>query len=287
MILEQQCNTVIVTDLLQKLHPGIYNNIDTTCNAHHIEVVEISGANDLWCRDFMPVQVQEDKFVQFKFNPSYYHHPSYRHLQTDVDKLSFKVNGELIYSDIVLDGGNLCYLQNRAILTDRVFKDNSHYTRQVLLQELYSLLEVDEIIIIPALPYELTGHADGIIRFIDDDTVLLNDLTQICSKTYWNKLHKVLDSKFKVILLPNDLHLNKSVDDATGDYINLFITQNLIFTPIYGTDMDHVVLSIIKAHFHKFTIVPVQSGTLACKGGVLHCATWTVFTFKQTSSSKA
>lgn len=286
MVLEQQSNTVIVTNLLRKLHPGIYNTIATTCNAHNIEVIEISGANDLWCRDFMPVQVQENKFVQFKFNPSYYQHPSYRHLQTDVDKISFKVNGELTYSDIVLDGGNLCYHQNRAILTDKVFKDNSHYSRQDLLKRLYYLLEVEEIIIIPAMPYELTGHADGIIRFIDDKTVLLNDLIQVCSKTYWNKLRKVLDSKFEAILLPNDLHFNKSVDDATGDYINMLIIQDLVFVPVYSAPTDEAALNIIKEYFNDHILIPIQCNKLAVEGGALHCATWNYMQITTKSSMK-
>lgn len=81
MVTEASSNKIAITDLLQKHHPEIADAIVSNCAERDIKVIIIKGANDLWCRDFMPVQITTNKFVQFVYDPEYYHHKDYRHLQ--------------------------------------------------------------------------------------------------------------------------------------------------------------------------------------------------------------
>lgn len=56
-----------------------------------------------------------------------------------------------------------------------ILKDNSYQFQEA---EILAKLEKDlqcRVIIIPEYPGELTGHADGLIRFIDDITGFIND----------------------------------------------------------------------------------------------------------------
>jgi agmatine/peptidylarginine deiminase len=46
--------------------------------------------------------------------------------------------------------------------------------KQQLIQQLKNLFKVDQLIIIPKDPNDFTGHADGMVRFVDDKTVLVN-----------------------------------------------------------------------------------------------------------------
>lgn len=63
--------------------------------------------------------------------------------------------------------------KEKAIISDRVFSENPEYEKSVLISELENRLEA-EIIIIPLLKSDMTGHADGVVRFVDEKTVIGN-----------------------------------------------------------------------------------------------------------------
>ena len=276
MVNEILCNELAVTDLLLRDHSIIADSIIANCTSKGIWIQIIKGASDYWCRDFMPVQVNRAKFVQFVFDPPYYKHKCYQHLKTDISQLTNYPDQNVVRNPIVLDGGNLTFYDNKVIITDRVFKDNPTHQRTDLLDNLMELLEADEFRIIPALPYDITGHADGMVKLISRDTVLLNDFRLITGKSYWNRLLKALCG-FNIILLPNDLHLNQNTDDATGDYMNMIGIQDLAFVPIYRRSTYELAINIIELALTNVQIVPIKCNILTTKGGGLHCATWTSF----------
>ena len=72
----------------------------------------------------------------------------------------------ITYSDINLDDGNVVFSPSKAkaVITDRVFSENPEYDKNTLLLELENLLEA-EIIIIPSLESDMTGHADTMVHF--------------------------------------------------------------------------------------------------------------------------
>ena len=276
MVTEANSNKIAITDLLRKQHPKIADAIISKCTQGGIEVIIIKGACDLWCRDFMPAQIAVNKFVQFVYDPTYYHHKDYRHLQTDINKLNYSPTGEIIKSNIVLDGGNITPFKKTAIISDRIFKDNPGYEKVELINELTNLLELNKLVIIPSVPYDITGHSDGMVKFINEDTLFLNDFSSVCSTTYWRKLTKALQG-FNIVLMPNEFHRNKLSDDATGDYINMIMIQDLIFLSAYGYPTDERALELVKSHFPTHTIFQLKTNTLAAKGGILHCATWNLY----------
>ncbi|MGX1025300.1 hypothetical protein [Psychroflexus sp. MBR-150] len=49
-----------------------------TCNAltellkkHLIKYDFLKATKDIWCRDYMPIQIEKEKFVQLRYEPSY------------------------------------------------------------------------------------------------------------------------------------------------------------------------------------------------------------------------
>ncbi|GAB6044508.1 hypothetical protein JCM11957_01060 [Caminibacter profundus] len=78
-------------------------------------------------------------------------------------------------------------------MTDKIFSENPSIERNKLIEKIKNLLEVDELIIIPKQPWDMFGHTDGLIRFIDENTVLVNDLS-LESRSYTkSKISKFLD----------------------------------------------------------------------------------------------
>lgn len=276
MVNEAISNKLLITDLLLNHHPIIANKIIKTCQEHDIETRIIKSANDFWCRDFMPLQITKNKFVQFVYDPSYYKSKKYSHLKTNVEALNYSVAGKIILSDIKLDGGNICYYNNTAIISEKVFRDNPLYTKTKLTSELTNILELDKIIYVPTVPYDITGHSDGMVKFINGDTIFLNDFSKISSKAYLNKLNKALKG-FNVVPMPNEFHRNKLKDDATGDYINMIVVQELIFLSSYDYPTDEVALRTVQVAFPNHKIIQIKTNDLAAKGGILHCATWNLY----------
>lgn len=269
MMQEGLTKRLVITSLLARDHPEIVNSIKVNCN----ELILLDGAYDYWCWDFLPVPVTAHKYIQFTFDPPYYKHPGYTHLKTNPEKLDSVIQGECIRSPIVLDGGNIIYYNNKAILTDSIFKHNPSIPKTSLLNQLQELLELEDLIVIPTLPYDITGHADGMVRFVNEETLLVNDFSKACSTTYWQKLLKSV-KQFEICLLPNDSHKNKITDDATGDYINMLETKSHLFNPFYGNPMDTLAIKLIERLYPSKILIPVNVSKLTVKGGGLHCASW-------------
>ena len=276
MVNESDSDKLFITDLLLSHYQIIAETITDTCNLYNIEVSVVSNAKDYWCRDFMPLQVNKNKFVQFVFDPTYYKSKKYSHLKTDINALNHSFTGEVFYSNIVLDGGNICFYNDTAIISEKVFRDNSLYTKQTLINELTNLLELDKIVFIPTVPYDVTGHADGMVKFINEDTIFLNDFSKTCSHSYLKKLHKALKG-FNVVPMTNEFHRNKLKDDATGDYINMIVVKGLVFLSYYGYPSDELALRTVQAAYPNHKIIQIKTNDLAAKGGILHCATWNIY----------
>ena len=43
----------------------------TILKKHDVEYRLLKGTKDIWCRDYMPIQTESGKLVQFRYDPSY------------------------------------------------------------------------------------------------------------------------------------------------------------------------------------------------------------------------
>ena len=118
----------------------------------------------------MPIQIDLNRFVRFVYNPSYLRPKKYLKTITQADTVCELIGIETVKSNIILDGGNVTRTTNKVIMTDRIFIDNPTYERKRLIKELYELFQVDKLFFIPEQPHDFTGHADGMVRFIDEDS---------------------------------------------------------------------------------------------------------------------
>lgn len=226
----------------------------------------------------MPVQIQSGKLIQFRYNPSYLKNPQYSDSRSNVEYVDKANNINPIYSNINLDGGNVVMFGNKAILTDRIFSENPDWTKETLMSDLSKILEC-EIIIIPAYKpdYDFTGHADGMIRFVDENTVLVNNLEQDF-KYMKDAIIRALDkANLKYINFPWFEHKIKGNNDhAIGIYLNYLEVENLIVMPVFGVpgNKDAEVLAKLKEVFPDKIIETIDYNEVALSGGILNCTTW-------------
>jgi agmatine deiminase len=232
---------------------------------------------DIWCRDYMPIQVSEDKFVQFRYEPSYVKGKTYL---TDPQKVC-EANGiEPIFSDINLDGGNVVSYRDRVIVSDRIYDENPGYPggRDALVPDIKELLEAEEVIVIEAFSADddMTGHADGMVRFVDKGTVVGNERTDAMEKRN-SELLKEKGIGYKDIPF-FEYHDEEYENNAIGIYVNYLEVGNLIILPKYEVEgnRDAEALDRFREIFPDRTIEQLDCCAIARYGGVLNCITWTV-----------
>ena len=270
---------VYLSELLKEQFSESFNRLTSILNKHNIEYRLLKGTKDIWCRDYMPIQTESGKLVQFRYEPSYLKgKKEWEDSRSDVSAVC-RLNGfKPLSSNINLDGGNVLLCSGRAIVSDRIFTENPEYTdKGQLVKEISDLLEA-EVIIIPAQKGDMTGHADGMVRFIDHNTILGNNRTE--EYKYWtNGIEKVLkDYNLNYIDVPffYDYKDSKHPDHAIGVYVNYLEVGNLIVLPVFEVEgnKDADAIAAFKKIFPDKIIETINYNDVALEGGVLNCTTW-------------
>ena len=270
--LDNPGQTVYMSELLMGNYPDTCKNLIGILEKHKVNYSFIKGTKDIWCRDDMPVQTESGKLIQFKYDPSYLKgKKEWEESRSDVKEICRLNNIDAKFSDINLDGGNVLICDGRAIISDRIFSENSNKERVFLINKLSTLLEC-EIIIIPSLNDDYTGHADGMVRFVNRNTIIGNRLAD--EYKYWQKgMQEVLD-KYNLNYI--DLPFLTGMKGAMGIYVNYLEVNDLIVAPIFDREEDAQAVRIIKNAFPNKQIETINYNDVAKEGGLLNCTTWVV-----------
>ena len=169
MIPDRETNAVFISGLLPGRHPRVAAAL-RAASSDRLRV--IPGTRDVWCRDYMPVQLAPGRFVQFRYDPDYLRGDPHLRTKNAAGLLNLE---HCQWSNLVLDGGNVVRWHETAIITDKVFEENPKLSEPQVRRELERLLEVERLVVIPREPGDVVGHADGVVRFVDRDTLLVND----------------------------------------------------------------------------------------------------------------
>ena len=278
---DEDANFVFVSSLLRKNHIALYNDLQEILEYNEIGFEEIENTNDIWCRDYMPCQVEPDNFILFRYDPSYLTEKD-MHLRTEQSKACFWLKDEITKSDLVIDGGNIVRYADQAIATDFIFKENRSIERKELVESLKDLLFLEHLLIIPHEPFDSFGHADGMVSYVDYETVLINDYSDksLFSDTFQHNLHSGIDAAgLKKIVLPYAPCLKMNIEKvypSTGNYANFLQVKGLVIVPQYGIAEDKEALEIIQSAFPDRKVIGLDSRSVAERGGALNCITWNI-----------
>ncbi|MCB9190299.1 MAG: agmatine deiminase family protein [Flavobacteriales bacterium] len=255
--------------------------------------------SNVWCRDYMPVKGAKGKHVLFKYAPSYLiGEKTYE--KTIPDNLSEALDKERIpfeTCEVVLDGGGIVMRGDTAIVTDRVISENSSEWRNgkpVILETIQKKLELKRLVVVPADPFDITGHADGTVRFIDDETVLVNDPTdmfqllkhgdsiaQLEMYERWIRHFEntLKDVGFRIEYLPCLSHEEdeKRPNSAWGIYLNFLELGNMILVPFFeDKDETNENVKLKLEQFYNRPVHGVYADELSEWGGIINCCTWQI-----------
>lgn len=255
--------------LLPVLYPTDAETLFTALTAHDVPYALLDGTRDIWVRDFMPVRTGSGKLVSFRYEPSYLKNNPV--LRTDFRKdLAPQLGLPVTYSNINLDGGNVVFSPSgaRVLISDRVFSENPELPPAALVHELSELLEA-EVIVLPSLKSDMTGHADGMARFLNDRTVLCNRPLSSCGFEQQVK-RAVQDYGLDAVDFP---FVPTGGVSAVGCYLNYLETERVVFLPVFGIEQDAEAAASAQQIFHK-EIVTVNIREISQQGGCLNCISW-------------
>lgn len=279
MITDNLTNTIYFSNLLPEKCPILNACITEALQKRGIPFFFLSGTKDIWCRDYMPIQIDEDHFVFYKYTPDYLQDKTGLLLQTNIeDVLEEKANqlqsirDKTIALNLVIDGGNVVKCGNKIVMTDKVFVEN----RDKAPKEVQRMLEEafhNEVVFLPwdkkGEPY---GHSDGIIHYLGDNRVLMTNYADF-DKTFARNYLRILEKHFDVATLKYSV---KRKHEHSWAYINFLQVGNLVLVPQLGIPEDEQALEQINNVLPDCEIVSIPALEAVRRGGALNCVSWNI-----------
>jgi agmatine deiminase len=276
MLTDSQTNKLFLADCLQSKQPNFFQRFEKVLNDCNINFHFLPGTKDIWAVDFMPVQISTDKFAQFTYNPDYLQPKKYQKTISNVDSICKAINLTTTKSKLIVDGGNVSRTTDKVIMCDKVFHENKHISERELIKQLKDLFEVDKLFFVPCDINDFTGHADGMVRFIDSNTVLINDYSKENAefqRCFRMSLH---NAGLDWIELPYNPPNDPTLISAKGLYLNYLQMKQAVIVPTFKSKYDEQAVKVLEKVFKGQTIATVDSNELADEGGILNCITWNI-----------
>jgi len=266
-----------------------------------IEIIKIPEISDIWIRDFAPITVGGEGIKtawQFEYSPPYVDKKYIKFLQNDhlaVKKIWKQIHGVGINSAYFKwDMGNLTHNgKGIAIVTNRLIADNQTVNLEHELKPIINIfLGFKRLIFIPTEPDDVTGHIDGMVRFIDEKVLVVGSYPiGISNYNFMDMLAKNLKEdlgdEFTILRLengiPEDIE-SEGIESAVGNHMNFLRLNDSILFPYYSDDISKKPMRDFVENLNQkklsINVIPVsipELKDLARLGGVLNCISWQVY----------
>lgn len=284
MITDWQTNKVYLSGKLEEKFPKTFERIVEKLKNFSYMPEILPNTFDIWARDYMPIQITENKFIEYRYDPDYLQGNSgdieTREIKTYPDIVCNLIGLQTVKIDIIIDGGNVVKSNNSIILTDKVVWENKrHYSEKQLIKKLHDLFEVDKVVLIPWDNECDYGHADGMLRFINEDKVLISGFYEKADNSFKKWILKSLE---KAKLDWDWLRVSENEVEDNIAYINFLQTKDLIIIPSLNRPEDDVAGEEISKYFPVYSsknrIDKVDMRDIVKFDGALNCITWTTKT---------
>lgn len=244
-------------------------NIKQALEENGIAYGFLPNTKDIWARDYMPAY-SNGHYVSYVYNPDYLQNEKNKKYITDnVEEVFDFSNDSVTKTKLVIDGGNVILCGDKVIMTDKIFNENSSLSKEEVIAEIERVFSA-KLVVIPWDKEEEFGHADGMVRFVSDNHVLINQYKDI-DPEFRQKLIDALSPYFAKI---SELEYGKASSQNSWAHINYLQVENFIFVPQLGIMTDKLAREQISKVFPTSKIMPVEVKGIVRKGGALNCVSW-------------
>ncbi|MDP2865055.1 MAG: agmatine deiminase family protein [Elusimicrobiota bacterium] len=235
-----------------------------------------------WARDFVPQFIETSRggrFVRFA--------DSRLEAVKVVDKLFGAAGVPLVVSKLTFQFGNAMLDANNILYTtQRVLRANPGVPQAEIVKELRARLNVADVIILPELPDESTGHIDMFAKFVNVNTVVIADSGNAKKKKMLDSLAALFArSEYRVLRAMN---AEAGPEASVMSYTNSTIVNGTVFIPAYAAvdpKSEGVSAAQNRVYLERdeaakrlylglgFKVVQIPSRDIIKIGGAVHCMT--------------
>ena len=256
----------------------LYSNYVKAIGQNH---VVIAPMQDIWMRDFS--SANPDQPTLFRYTAAGQGGTKKAQaisddVQSDFKLYSQKAGLKFIQTQLLNDGGNWVEDGFGNVVISTKFLSDNRLSEKVAREKLIALTNAKHIAFIDADEQGGLEHADGVVSFVDQNTLVMNSYPE--DPDYTKKLKADLirgipNIKIHEIITPYDGSqiYDKKFGSACGLYTNMLVTPEHIYFPQFGIKEDSVALQQIRA-ITKRKVIPVQSNHVCHMGGGVRCMSW-------------
>jgi agmatine/peptidylarginine deiminase len=272
-------------------------NFKREFNSGRFKTVIVEHGNN-WVRDYFPETIRlpggKKVFASFHYDRPDQEVTDEMYGRT-VETFAKSRGAEMIKSSLNLEGGNLLATEKGTVfVSDTVIARNPGWTEDKIRSELLRMLHAKEIVFLPPLPLEGTGHIDLFARLVSGNRILVSSSENPKQRTVLNRAAAVFEKQgFQVIRVPMGNGFMDTVHYryANLSYVNSQIIGNTAFIPAFGMEEPDAkdrnfpdrkwyrklkTTDAAAAKIYRdlgFKVVQIPAFKLSGSAGLIHCLT--------------
>ena len=245
----------------------------------HVRHLIEGKSRDIWVRDSGVITTVQGIFKP-SFRPNYLSPSDAAYIENGFLDWFGRLHIPFERLPLVLDGGNFCHNgAGRSVTTVRVLADNPNLSEKSLRDLVQDRMGIGELAILPEVPGDTTGHSDGMVKWLSQNTIGVN---QFDDPAFLQNVIGILTSTFPgvdvvtVPYKPTDKYW-RGFADSTGIYVNAVTTPNAVYVPLYGLKADTAALEVFRKHSDRPVVGVQVSPEIAIMGGAARCLSCQVY----------
>ena len=231
---------------------------------------------DIWMRDFTTVNPHLP--VQFRYTWASMTKQDSITVQNSFAAFADQYNIQRNKTNLLIDGGNIVDNYAGRVITTTRFMEDNNLTYERAKQEISTLLGAAEVAILEP-DEETLAHSDGMVSWIDENTLLVNDYSS--DPPFKTLIMDELLSAFPTVTIvevPVEYTTNPpgqwdGFESACGVNLNAVVTYRNIYVPVFNMPHDQSVVDLIKQSTSK-NVITINAESVCPMGGSVRCLTW-------------
>lgn len=230
--------------------------------------------DDIWMRDFTTVHPEAQ--VQFGYDPEYLEEGEGPQTQSSFERFAGQLGLRFAKSDLILDGGNVVDNGAGKIVVSERFLEDNELSYEAGVAALQSALGVQEVAII-RYDDDVLGHADGMVMWADEHTLIVNTYEDPLRSAVLKELHNAL-SGISIVEVPMQFTDStwRTFRSACGVHVNSVVTPRHIYMPVYGDAEADAQFALTLAALTDKQVHNVPAASVCHMGGSVRCLSWQV-----------
>jgi len=240
-----------------------------------VEKVILAPMPDIWMRDFTVANTVDPVMFRYSAAGQGGDQGAADYVQEMFAVLAEEAGIDFAESDLINDGGNFVDDYAGRVVVSRKFLKDNKLTEQQARREISKLTGARQVAFIEADEQGGLEHADGVVSFVDENVLLMNDYSE--DPDYRDELIGDLKSalpgvQIHPVVTPYDGSetFDAKFGSACGLYTNALVTPERIYFPQFGLDEDAKALQQVRAATTR-EVVPVFSQGVCALGGGVRC----------------